>query len=503
MEAKKNIELNLPDENEIGLVDEVKYNTIESKVAYYNLLIKEGEKYYKEKKLWDEKINQDLIGLLRGEVYSLKNDLERERKTNKPLGFMFSNIVIEIELDMYDTIEEQIEYLKIKIKEFDIATINVYTNEYDVLKDKLKQFILSRYSILKNKNCDWDDFIFDGLWIEIVDTHFDPYRINNAIDRVGKNKAAKFRDFIKENFNRFTIDEWMREYDTKDKLSKIDGFNKDYRLTELERHLKIVNVWDGKFLDGELGKETMSRLKLFEEKFVKENRSDEIEKNTELKVGQEEEWDLNKEIEKLLDRLTEADTVEEKIYKDIEYWENFSKVRYRGTDDVWIGESWEIAVGMLRTFINNLKQAKVTGYYKGKKINFEAADRLNKLLLEVIKEIESRNVKNEIDEMDEVNEIKSEAISAEKIVDTEKNGKMIVENKIKKTNARKKIITSNEVIAEEVVKLWDNGTEEFKEIYKKLSDDSERIFTEKLTEGQIKGKYQRFANKNRDFKRKK
>jgi len=274
MEAKKIIQLDLPDEIEIGLVDKTKYSTIESQVAFYNLLIKEGEKYYKRENLWDDKMNRDLIGLLKGEVHSLKEDLERERMNNKPLGFMFSNLVIEIELDMFDTIEEQIEYLKRKIRDFDIATINVVTDEYDDIKNKLKQNILSRYSLLKNKNCDWDDFIFDGLWSEIVDSHFDPYRINNAIDRVGKNKTAKFREFIKENFKRSTIDEWIKDYDTKDKLSKIDGFKKNDSLSELERHLKIVNVWNDKFLDGELGKETLGRLKLFEEKFVKDISSE-------------------------------------------------------------------------------------------------------------------------------------------------------------------------------------------------------------------------------------
>ena len=282
MEAKKNILLDLPDEVEIGLVDKIKYNTVESQVAFYNLLIKEGEKYYKRENLWDDKLNRDLIGLLVGEVHSLKEDLERERKNNKPLGFMFSNIVIEIELDMYDTIEEQIEYLKRKIKEFDTATINVYTNEYDDLKDKLKQFILSRYSLLKNKNCDWDDFLFDELWSEIVDTHFDPYRINNAIDRAGKNKTEKFRDFMKENFNRFTIDEWMREYDTKDKLSRIDGIKQNERLSELDKHLKSVGVWDNNLLDCDLGKETLGRLKLFEEKFVKVDSS--THKDNEKKI---------------------------------------------------------------------------------------------------------------------------------------------------------------------------------------------------------------------------
>lgn len=70
-----------------------------------------------------------------------------------------------------------------------------------------------------------------------------------------------------------------------------------------------------------------------------------------------------------------------------------------------------------------------------------------------------------------------------------------------KQRSRNKI--ANEIIAEEVIKMWDDGLEEFEEIYKKLSESSEKIFNTKLTEGQIKGKYQRYANKHKDYKREK
>lgn len=71
------------------------------------------------------------------------------------------------------------------------------------------------------------------------------------------------------------------------------------------------------------------------------------------------------------------------------------------------------------------------------------------------------------------------------------------------TKTRKKIKVSNEIIAEEVVKHWDNGVEELEEIYKIVSDESEKVFGEKLTPGQIKGRYQRYADKDKDYKRKK
>lgn len=68
---------------------------------------------------------------------------------------------------------------------------------------------------------------------------------------------------------------------------------------------------------------------------------------------------------------------------------------------------------------------------------------------------------------------------------------------------RKKINVSNEIIADEVIKHWDNGMEEFEEIYKTVSDCSEQVFGIKLTKDQIKGRYQRYAEKNKEYKREK
>lgn len=68
---------------------------------------------------------------------------------------------------------------------------------------------------------------------------------------------------------------------------------------------------------------------------------------------------------------------------------------------------------------------------------------------------------------------------------------------------KKKIRLNNEIIADAVVNLWDEGMEEFEEIYKKISDNSEELFGVRLTKGQIKGRYQRFSAKNKDYKREK
>lgn len=85
----------------------------------------------------------------------------------------------------------------------------------------------------------------------------------------------------------------------------------------------------------------------------------------------------------------------------------------------------------------------------------------------------------------------------------EKLETLILNTEIKTKNKRKKIKISSEIIAEEVIKQWGNGVEEFEEIYNNLSDNSEKIFGQKLTPGQIKGRYQRYAKKHKDFKREK
>ncbi len=565
MEAKKNIKLDLPDEVEIGLVDKIKYNTIESQVAFYNLLIKEGEKYYKRENLWDEKMNRDLIGLLKGEVQSLKEDLERERMNNKPLGFMFSNIVIEIELDMFDTIEEQIEYLKRKIREFDIETINVDSNEYDDIKNKLKQNILSRYSILKNKNCNWDDFIFDGLWNEIVDSHFDPYRINSAIDKVGINKREKFKDFIKESFKRFTIDEWMREYDTKAKLATIEGINKDDRLSEEEKHHKTVNVWEGNFMDSFLGKETLSRLKLFEEKFVKDDITEKRETEKKIKANKliEEIMELRNKIEGYKKEIREKNLVLNELHKENKVLEkqfgndvtsfplslkdeiknkrekiiNVEKERTKIKYKLWGTFDTEGLIWKHDRLVQDFKRQSIGDQVLFKELDYKSSDRwigelkkkilknlkgngkevdddkLDELVLDVLKEHQSDNeeIYEEIlnPEMAEQNvqKVINKVLINKKLINkkngAQKNEPITIGHEVQKTKLRKKINTSNEVIAEEVVNLWDNGTEEFEEIFKKLSEDSESIFKEKLTPGQIKGRYQRYSEKNKDLKRKK
>lgn len=77
------------------------------------------------------------------------------------------------------------------------------------------------------------------------------------------------------------------------------------------------------------------------------------------------------------------------------------------------------------------------------------------------------------------------------------------EKESSKTKTRFRDEVSNEIIAEEVTKCWDDGLENLEKVYALLSDKSKNIFGIKLTKGQIKGRYQRYCTINKDSKREK
>lgn len=291
-------------------------------------------------------------------------------------------------------------------------------NKTEELKDLAKalddelNFISTISAIREERNLD----DFKTLWEELTENYFDLKVLLQQFEQVGEDREDEYIEYCVRRFRHRTIDEWMRFYATKNLTENIESLKKANLSPELE-YKNTIRITNARFEESTLGQWVRENLESFEKKFVKENRSDEIEKKSRIISGRKDDWDFKKEIEKILDGLIEADTGEEKIYKDIEYWESISKVKDRGADDIWMGESWEIAVGMLKTFINDLKQAQVTGYYKGKKIDFIAADRLNKFLSEVIKEIESRNKKDEYVEMEKVNIEEIKAINTDKNID--------------------------------------------------------------------------------------
>ena len=112
-------------------------------------------------------------------------------------------------------------------------------------------------------------------------------------------------------------------------------------------------------------------------------------------IDKKKEFDLGKEIDRIFDDITKADSVEEKIYNEIELWRNFSN---EPPDNLWLGDKRDIAAGMLKPTVNILEKAKITGYIKEKKIDFEAAERLSKYLKNVLEDLIDRNNLVEADE---------------------------------------------------------------------------------------------------------
>ena len=112
--------------------------------------------------------------------------------------------------------------------------------------------------------------------------------------------------------------------------------------------------------------------------------------------GKNEKWDLRNEFDRIIDEFTKADTMEEKVYNEIELWEKFAE---EPPDNFWIGEKSEIALEMLKTYIADLKKATVTGYFKGKKIDYEAAERLNQYLINVLEKIRDKDILEDEEEV--------------------------------------------------------------------------------------------------------
>lgn len=96
--------------------------------------------------------------------------------------------------------------------------------------------------------------------------------------------------------------------------------------------------------------------------------------------------------------------------------------------------------------------------------------------------------------LDEEIRYREELLGLTKIKDIELDHK-------NKTRVRDDI--SNEIIAEEVNKCWDDGLENLEKVYTVLSNKSKEIFGIKLTKGQIKGRYQRYCSTHKDSKREK
>jgi hypothetical protein len=403
---------------------------------------------------------------------------------------------------------------------------------------------------LMDKSTDDD---YKEMWEELVSEYFKPSILRAQFEKIGDHKEDKYINYCVRRFRHWTIPEWMKYYEMQDKASQYKSLD-EANLQPEDDYRNRMRITNAKFENSTLGQFAFDNLELFESKYIHKDYPNFIK--TKIKNIREQ---ITNTVKKIIPIKSEVKKIEQRI-KDLELKfdtdsddfpndlkdsmqsyqeelkaknETLDKYRYQlwGTFSneglIWkhdrlasqfkkesIGDeelfqeldykSSERAIEDLKKKVSNILAGN------GKEI---VEDELDDLVLEVLKQHHSDDTEifeeilnpelREIHIFKAINNVLIEKKLISKNAETINATSYLEESVRKQIKSRKKISTSNEVIAEEVVKLWDNGTEEFKEIYKKLSDDSERIFTEKLTEGQIKGKYQRFANKNKDFKRKK
>lgn len=158
----------------------------------------------------------------------------------------------------------------------------------------------------------------------------------------------------------------------------------------------------------------------------------------------------------------------------------------------------------LRNFWKDLKLYKKL-IIEGKELDYEKSNDYVIIILQVYIERTVVHLLNELGPYlnSEYKDTIVEEIFGEKQRRLKEIEELILKIETEKAKEKKKIRLANEIIADEVVKHWDEGLEEFEEIYSKLSESSEKIFGVKLTIGQIKGRYQRYAKKNKDYRREK
>jgi predicted metal-dependent hydrolase len=114
-------------------------------------LYKDAKKHFEsiveENELF-KKFNEEDLGCIGAQIYVYEEKLEEERNNNQPLGFRFTEEVIELELNLYDLVEKQIEYLKGKIELFKNLTSNTSKQEYDEIEKMLLDILGKKEELL-------------------------------------------------------------------------------------------------------------------------------------------------------------------------------------------------------------------------------------------------------------------------------------------------------------------------------------------------------------------
>lgn len=533
MKAPKNIKIKLPEDIAKFREGMMTYDSVESRSAYLRLIKKKAEEYYKNNIDEYDWLEQDILKMIDKEINELKPDIEAERDVNKPLGWKYSEDVMELELDLYDTIEEQIEYLKNKLQEFDLDTINITTNEYDDIRNDFKIRIKNRQYLLAQNTNEKPLFSFDFQ------------KIKKYANELQKDEGILYLKYVLKEFDR----EKRENFYLFMELNEIEYFNKNIVINEPEK----VNEPPDAVLAGigskqKLAIENFERSIRNEIEFLQDKNSTTIEAEAAININEP------KELEKML--VNYYDSGKEcylATWKDKFQILTFQKKMF----EIY-GKEVSGYIGHLYRYIAKRTNPieflgcdyeNIRINYDGEKIKKEIIkiesyiDEITKLSYFTDEQNNSDNVpEDEIEKYEEwqcyyIDKIKNKelaewinvlrqnrpgitdyklgefyAVEFKTVTDfalnefknyREKLISLQINNDGKTKIKRKRIKVSNEIIAEEVTKLWDDGIDEFEEIYKKLSENSLEMFGVQLTKDQIKGRYQRYSKEHKDFRREK
>lgn len=218
MKAKSNTKFTMPDDIENVEINMMEYHIVEERNAYLELIKTKAIKYYKKHNALNDdetKYNLKIIGYAINDIEEL---LEQERKSEEPFGYKYTIDVIELELDLYDTYEEQIKYLKRKIIELDIDTVNIDDYGYDELKYNLEQLIINREKLIKNNDKAGDENEQYPLF------NYEFGKIKEYANKLENNSAILYLEYILKEFDREKRENEDLYLSKKDKTYRKDSY---------------------------------------------------------------------------------------------------------------------------------------------------------------------------------------------------------------------------------------------------------------------------------------
>lgn len=225
------------------------------------------------------------------------------------------------------------------------------------------------------------------------------------------NKGEKYLDLIEFEYSRgMIINEEIIETKTKKEIEE-SGIKNILKVKKLWKELKHYQklITGGKALDYQKSNDfVIIILETYLERtailliqtlkpFIEENNIQEfyeyifgerdklfseMDKKFE-RVKLRKKMNIDKKFDDIFEELTKANTIEEKIYNEIDFWKNHSFEKIEGIPQDQLDF---ISKSMVEQFESELNKARVTGWIRGNKIELEKAERLHNYMKEILTE---------------------------------------------------------------------------------------------------------------------